>query len=93
MAESWTQEQKDEIGAMIAAGVKATVNGKIDKLSEKIDVHNAKHEANMIEIKPYLQFASGLGIIFKMILAIGSIATAWIAIKSVVFGGGTITLN
>lgn len=93
MADSWTQEQKDEIGAMIAAGVKAAVNGKIDKLTAKIDEHNAKHETDMEELKPYLQFASGLGIIFKVILTIGSVATAWIAIKSVFLGGGTITLN
>lgn len=83
MAESWTQEQKDEIGAMIASGIKISVNGKIDKIEKKIDEHNTRHESDMEEIKPYLQFATGLGIVFKVVLTIGSLATAWLAIKGV----------
>ncbi len=40
--------------------IKTTVNGKIDKIDAKIDVHNAKHEQDMVRILPVLEaFESG----------------------------------
>lgn len=91
----WSEDQQKQLAAMIRVAVeeavppaiKVTVNGKIDRIDKKLDEHNLKHQSDMDELKPYLQFASGLGIIFKLIVAIGSIAMAWLAIKGVFYGG------
>lgn len=35
--------------------IKTTVNGKIDKIDEKIDTHNTKHEKDMVRIMPVIE--------------------------------------
>lgn len=80
-------KQKKTMQECIADSVKQTikveVNGKIDALSKKIDEHNTKHEADMAEIKPYIQAVTGLGIVFKLFISLGSIAVGWLAIKQI----------
>ena len=78
MTEDDLKIMRDEI----ARAIKLQVNGKIDAISTKIDQHNRKHEEDMEEIKPYMQFASGLGVLWKIILMLGSLAVAWATIKS-----------
>lgn len=39
----------------IAFAIKTTVNGKIDNLSSKIDVHNIKHEKDMKRMLPIIE--------------------------------------
>ena len=38
----------------IAKGIQVNVNGKIDKMQKGLDIHNAKHEQDMIRILPVL---------------------------------------
>ncbi len=66
----------------VAKGIKLNVNGKIDAMRQDLADHNRQHEADMQEMLPYMQFASGLGIIWKVVLGIGSLAVGWVALKS-----------
>lgn len=90
----WTDEDVRRVSNMIQTSVniaipiaiKETVNGKIDRMDKKLDTHNLTHENDMKALLPYMQFASGLGIIGRVIVWIGSIAIAWLAIKQVLLG-------
>ena len=66
----------------VAKGIKLNVNGKIDEMRNDLVEHNKKHEEDMASLMPYMQFASGLGIVWKVVLALGSLALFWAAIKS-----------
>lgn len=58
----------------ISKTIQQTVNGKIDALKQQITEHNRRHEADMNEIKPYIQGVKGLGLLWKIIIgAIGGI--------------------
>ena len=59
----------------VAKGIKLNVNGKIDAMHKELN-------DRMDELQPYMQFASGLGIVWKVVLALGSLALFWAAIKS-----------
>ena len=72
----------------VAKGIKLNVNGKIDEMRNDLAEHNKKHEADMQEIRPYLQFVGGLGVLSKVIVWIGGLALAALAIKALFFGGG-----
>lgn len=39
----------------IIAVIKQTVNGKIDRIESKIDLHNARHEEDMQEVKAHIE--------------------------------------
>lgn len=69
------------------------IKEEIIPIQDAIEAHNKKHEADMAEMKPYLQFASGLGIIFKVVLMIGSLALAWTAIQGVLHGSPTVVTD
>lgn len=64
--------------------IAATVNGKIDKLDTKFDEHIEQHKADMEELRPYIQAKGSLTFIFKSIVSMGSLAAAWLAIRSVI---------
>lgn len=66
-----------------ARAIKETVNGKIDELRREVNDHNKKHEADMKEMKPFMQGAAGLQLIFKFFLMVGSLSVGWVAIKDV----------
>jgi hypothetical protein len=61
--------------------VKITVNGKIDKLTEMMTEHNEKHEADMLELKPYIKVVTSIGVLYRLLLALGAAGVAWLAIK------------
>jgi hypothetical protein len=66
----------------VAKAVKLNVNGKIDAMRIELAEHNKKHNEDMASLMPYMQFASGLGVIWKLVVALGSLAVAWATIKS-----------
>ena len=49
----------------IAVAIKDVVNGKIDRLSAKIDEHNARHEADMVEVRKNIEDTKPIVIAFK----------------------------
>jgi hypothetical protein len=68
----------------ITKAVRETVNGKIDNLklqvegiNGKIEYHNSKHEADMEEIKPFIQGARGLGLLWKVGFGIIGAVVLW----------------
>lgn len=67
----------------ICKAVEETVNGKIDIIRTELFIHNAKHEMDMEEMKPFMQGAAGLQIIFRICVAVGSLAVGWLAIKQI----------
>lgn len=77
-----TEEDKEIIKGFIKETIKEVVNGKIDRLDKKIDTHNAKHEQDMADIKPYMQAASGLGLLWKGLVALGGLALVWAQIRA-----------
>ena len=84
MTEDDLKIMRDEI----ARAIKLQVNGKIDEMRNDLVEHNKKHEADMQEIRPYLQFVGGLGVLSKVVVWIGGLALAALAIKELFFGGG-----
>lgn len=76
----------DAVQNTVPEAIKKTVNGKIDAIRTDLNVHNTKHENDMAELKPYMQFASGLGIMYKFVIAIGSLAIAWAALMNILHG-------
>ena len=59
----------------VAKTIKETVNGKIDnlkgqvgELKEQIEQHNRRHEADMQDIKPFIQGARGIGMVWKIVI-------------------------
>lgn len=77
----------------VGKSIDAKVNGKIDRLSEKIDQHNAKHEEDLVEIKehmaetrPIIEAYKGFntaGNLVKWMAGVGTaIGVLWIMIRS-----------
>lgn len=69
--------------------VKETVNGKIDKLNEALQEHLKDHAeekkqraAEQQELREILQAKSSITFLFKSILGAGSLAAAYLALKS-----------
>ena len=85
MTEDQLQIMRDAIAQAVAVAVppaiQLTVNGKIDKLNNKFDIHALKHEEDMEkinehmrEVQPYLDGARGVkvfGTFAKWSLGIG----------------------
>jgi len=63
--------------------VEKHVNGKIRALDEKLDQHILSEQIFREEVKPLLQGAAGLQLLWKVFVAVGSLAVAWVAIKGV----------
>ncbi len=85
-----TEELKTLLENSVRIAVKETVNGKIDAIRDDLKRHAENDDVNMTAIRlhiaetqPYLQGAAGLGLLWKGLIAIGSLAAAWLAVKSV----------
>lgn len=79
----------DCINEAVQKAVKETVNGKIDALSEAFQEHLKDHNeekkqraAEQQELREILQAKSSITFMFKSILGAGSLAAAYLAIKS-----------
>ena len=66
------------------------VNGKIDALHIKIDIHNTKHEEDMTEVrkhmedvKPYLEGARGVKVLGEALKWVAGLSVMWIAWKGI----------
>ncbi len=78
-----TEEMRIVIREEIHSGIKEAVNGKIDAIRSDLNIHAASDKAFQDRIEPYLQGAAGLGIIWKVLIAFGLTATAYMAVKNV----------
>lgn len=85
-----TSEDLKIVEDTIERVVKAQVNGKIDRLTVKIDEHIVAHnlerketEGFRDEVRELLKTKTGLTFLFKGVLGAGSLALAWTALKSV----------
>lgn len=77
-----TEDDLEIIRAEIARAVKETVNGKIDSIARKLEEHNAKHEADMEDMKPYMQAAAGGKLLYGVFKVLVAVAIGWVSIKS-----------
>lgn len=55
MTEDELNSLENKITEALVKTIKETVNGKIDRLHEKVDAHNASHEADMKEVKGHIE--------------------------------------
>lgn len=76
-----TEADRDIMKEEIKLAIKETVNGKIDALKLLVETHNTKHEADMQEIKPFLQGAAGLGLLWKLFISVAGLIVAYTTIK------------
>ena len=75
--------QHQEYMEAMRAEIRTVVNGKIDKMSQKLDDHIVVETEFREQMRPYLEGAKGLGIVWKFLIAVGSLAISWIALKNV----------
>jgi len=61
--------------------IKETVNGKIDRMDEKLDAHIKVHEAHLIEVKPILDAYQGGKVLGDLVKWIAGLGLAVLAIK------------
>lgn len=78
---------KHAVEASVPESVRKTVNGKIDDFRKEnkqlADDINKKVDDHMIELRPYMQAAAGAKFGFKFFVWIGSVATAYAALKAI----------
>lgn len=84
-----SENDKQQMVDTIRATIKETVNGKIDSLSGKLDAHISAHEKDSInadlfykKVELLMEAKSNFAFLYKSVLGIGSIAAAWLAIRS-----------
>lgn len=81
MTENERREMSDmiqtAINVAVPIAIKETVNGKIDRLSKKVDDH-------MVDMKPYMQGITGVKFVYRTILTLGALGAAWVGIKSAI---------
>jgi len=84
-----TEKELKRIEDAVAKSIQTNVNGKIDKMNTKLDehiekvaIHNEIHEADMAQIRPFLEGAAGLKVLRDFFVWVGGAAIAWIAIKN-----------
>lgn len=80
----------DEIKGQVAESIQVFVNGKIDKLHTILEHQNEvtdgfikQHERDMEEMRPFVQGAAGVRLVWKGVVSLGSLAVAWLAIKNI----------
>jgi len=85
-----TDEDRKFMCEVIEGTVRQTVNGKIDKLTMKLDEqstaikeHNEKHQQDMDEIKPFLQLLSGGKVLGNALTWVSGVAVAYLMIKGI----------
>lgn len=78
-----TPDDLDILKEHIVTVIKSTVNGKIDAIEKKIDQHNFKHEADLVEIKehiaetkPVIEAYKGLNTAGNLVKWIAGVGTA-----------------
>lgn len=64
--------------AFIEDVIKSTVNGKIDRLTDKVDQHNAKHEEDMRDVREHIEQTRPIIEAYQGGKALGELAK-WIA--------------
>lgn len=82
------------IESIISTSIAKTVNGKIDRLTEKVDHHHIKHEEDMKDVRehmeltrPFIEAYQGgraLGSLAKLVAGVGAavlIINSWLAGK------------
>lgn len=69
--------------------IQKTVNGKIDRIEQKIDTHNTQHELDMVEVrkhiedvKPILNTYNGGRVVGDILKWIAGVGIAFLAIQS-----------
>jgi len=77
---------EQRLGARMESVVVKTVNGKIDGLRKEVGDHIVKHEADMLEIKPFIQGAAGVRILGDGFKWVAGLAVAWVAVKTFLQG-------
>lgn len=55
MTEEELNSLENKITEALVKTIKETVNGKIDRLNEKMDIHNERHEEDMKEVKGHIE--------------------------------------
>ncbi len=83
MTEDQHRTIMEEVVRAVDGAVERKVNGKIDGIKKQLDEHIASSEEFRTRIEPYLQVIAGSKILYKVFMVIGSVAVAWVAIKSV----------
>ena len=58
--------------------IKTTVNGKIDRLTDKVDQHHAKHEEDMRDVREHIEQTRPIIEAYQGGKALGSLAK-WVA--------------
>ena len=95
MTEKQLESITKNLSEKLVETVKVTVNGKIDALHIKVDAHNERHEADMVEVrkhmqdvKPYLDGARGVKVLgdgAKLLAGwVGALGVLWIAFKGLI---------
>lgn len=86
-----SEEEITRLEERLASTVVKTVNGKIDRLHEKIDNHNTKHEEDMNDVRehmkqvqPYLQGAAGIRVLGEALKWVAGLSVVWIAVKGII---------
>lgn len=76
-----------ELQIAIESAVKKTVNGQIkdfrDENKKLMDAMRVQIETHVAEVKPFMQGAAGIQILWKLCVAIGSLAGAYLAVKGI----------
>lgn len=73
----------------------STVNGKIDRLHEKVDAHNTQHEQDMTEVKEHIKkvepileaYTGGIalgGLVKWSAGVITAVGVVWLSIKGLI---------
>lgn len=81
-AEQFTQFQ-EESKKVIKEVIQTVVNGKIDRMSQKLDDHVIQHQGEMEDLRPIIEAYKGSKIVGELIKWVGGIAIAWLAFKNV----------
>lgn len=61
---------------------KAETEGALADMLRQLQEMDKKLTDHMTKMEPYLQGAAGLGLLWKFFIAIGSVAAAWLTIRS-----------
>ena len=81
-AEQFRQFQ-EESTKNIREVIQTVVNGKIDRMSQKLDDHITQHQGEMESLLPIIEAYKGSKILGELAKWVGGIAIAWLAFKNV----------
>lgn len=83
----------EEALQVIRETIKETVNGKIDRIKELVELHNERHEQDMLEVKKHIEKVTPIveayngfntaGNLVKWVAGVGTaLGVLWMMIKS-----------